>query len=50
MSYEFFQTVMGRKFYEYDIPRIAEALERIAKALERQNEIRDSNSREKGTD
>jgi len=31
---EFFQTVMGRKFYEADVPRIAKALERIAGALE----------------
>lgn len=31
---EFFQTVMGKKFYESDVPRIAKALERIASALE----------------
>lgn len=31
---EFFQTMMGRKFYEADVPRIAKALERIAAALE----------------
>lgn len=30
---EFFQTVMGRKFYESDVPRIASALEKIAVAL-----------------
>ena len=34
MSIEFFQTHMGRKFYEADVPRIANALERIATALE----------------
>lgn len=34
MSVEFFQTVMGHKFYEGDVPRIAKALERIATALE----------------
>lgn len=32
---EFFQTVMGRKFYEADVPRALKALERIADALER---------------
>lgn len=34
---EFFQTGMGRKFYESDVPRIAKALERIATALEARN-------------
>jgi hypothetical protein len=33
---EFFQTIMGRKFYDADVPRIAKALERIAAALEAQ--------------
>lgn len=32
---EFFKTLMGRKFYEADVPRIARALERIADALEK---------------
>ena len=32
---EFFQTIMGRKFYEADVPRALKALERIADALER---------------
>jgi len=31
---EFFQTIMGRQFYEGAVPRIAKALERIAAALE----------------
>lgn len=31
---QFFQTVMGRRFYEGDVPRIASALTRIAEALE----------------
>ncbi len=34
---DFFQTRMGQKFYEADVPRIAKALERIADALEAQN-------------
>jgi hypothetical protein len=33
MSIEFFNTRMGRKFYESDVPRIAKALERIADAM-----------------
>lgn len=31
---EFFKTLMGRKFYEADVPRLVNALERIADALE----------------
>ena len=30
----FFQTLMGRSYYEGTLPRIARALERIATALE----------------
>ena len=33
---ELHNTLMGRKFYESDIPRIVKALERIATALEKQ--------------
>ena len=32
---EFYQTLMGRKFYDADVPRIVKALERIATALEK---------------
>lgn len=38
MSIEFFQTKMGHAFYEGTAPRIAKALERIAKALEAEPE------------
>jgi hypothetical protein len=37
MSIEFFQTRMGKKFYDADVPRITKALERIADALEESN-------------
>ena len=37
MSIDFFQTVMGRQFYDGSVPRIAKALERIANALEESN-------------
>jgi len=33
----FWQTLMGRQYYEGTLPRIARALERIAAALEAQN-------------
>lgn len=31
---DFFQTPMGRRFYEHDVPRIASAIERLANAVE----------------
>lgn len=31
---EFFQTIMGRKFFDADVPRAIRALEQIADALE----------------
>ena len=34
MVSEFFKTIMGRKFYDSDVPRIAKSLERIADQLE----------------
>ena len=34
MSQEFFQTYMGRKFYEHDVPMLVEAILRVAVALE----------------
>lgn len=38
----FFQTLMGRKFYEGDVPRITKALEKIAEELERANNMKES--------
>ena len=35
---EFFQTVMGRKFYEYDVPQLVDGIKRMAAALEKQKE------------
>ena len=32
---EFFQTALGRRYYERDVPEIARQLARIANALER---------------
>lgn len=39
MGLEFFQTVMGHKFYRADVPQIAESLDRIATALEKLVEV-----------
>lgn len=35
---EFFQTVMGQRFYEGTMPKLARAAERIASGLEEQSE------------
>ncbi|MBC9786653.1 hypothetical protein H1S01_19620 [Heliobacterium chlorum] len=35
---DFFQTGMGRKFYERDVPKIAESLATIAEQLTRLNQ------------
>ena len=37
---QFFQTMMGKKYYEADIPRIRTSLERIADALEQANRLK----------
>ena len=34
MPPEFFQTPMGRRFYEHTMPELAKQLERVADALE----------------
>lgn len=34
MGPDFFQTQMGRKFYEHDVPEIGRSLQKIAKHLE----------------
>lgn len=36
---KFFQTVMGKKFFEGDVPRLVRALERIAKSLEQKEPL-----------
>ena len=38
---EFFQTMMGRKFYEKDVTDIVEHLKKISIELERANELKD---------
>jgi len=36
---EFFQTMMGRKYYEHDLPEQIKAMNRLAKAIEKQNKL-----------
>jgi hypothetical protein len=47
VSIQFFQTIMGKRFYEGQVPRIASALGRIADALEKQNELEAEAQQEK---
>lgn len=37
---EFYQTPMGRRYYESTLPKMVETLERIAKALEDSNRMK----------
>jgi len=41
MGPQFFQTVMGRAFYEGTVPRIAKSLASIATELKRQNDLKE---------
>jgi hypothetical protein len=43
---DFFETRMGKYFYEGSVPRIAAALERIAAALEKQNTMAETEIKE----
>lgn len=38
---QFFQTVMGKRFYEGCVPRIAKALETIGQELKRANDLKE---------
>ena len=39
MGPEFFQTRMGQKFFEADVPNMIDAMNRLAKAIEEQNAL-----------
>ncbi len=39
MGPEFFQTGMGRKFYEADVPELINAINRLAAAVEKSNSL-----------
>ena len=38
---EFFQTIMGRKFYERDVVECVQSIKKIAQELERLNELKE---------
>lgn len=38
---EFHETVMGKRYYEATLPRQIEAMNRLATAIERQNELKE---------
>lgn len=38
---EFYQTIMGRKFYERDVVECVQSIKRIAQELERSNELKE---------
>ena len=40
---QFFQTQMGHKYYQSDLPRQIKAMNRLAEAIEKQNELADGN-------
>ncbi|MCM3638184.1 hypothetical protein M3152_10645 [Sporosarcina luteola] len=42
---EFFQTMMGRKFYERDVVDIIEQLKKIVNEMERANELKERDLR-----
>ena len=39
MGIEFYQTHMGHKFFEADVPALIKAVNRCAEAIEKHNEI-----------
>jgi hypothetical protein len=41
MGPEFFQTRMGQKFYDATMPRLAKAVEKLVKEMERQNDLKE---------
>jgi len=41
MGPEFFQTRMGQTFYEGTVPKMARAIEDVAKELKRQNDLKE---------
>ena len=42
---DFYQTVMGKRFFEGTVPEIARQLKRIADALEKQNDLKKTEKR-----
>tara|TARA_R110000787_G_scaffold245563_1_gene351380 strand:- start:421 stop:603 length:183 start_codon:yes stop_codon:yes gene_type:complete len=44
---DFHKTPMGKKYYEYDLPRLIESNQQLAKELKRQNDLNEKISRKK---
>ena len=42
---DFHKTPMGKKYYEYDLPRLIDSQNRLAAAIEKQNKLAEKNSR-----
>ena len=40
MQIEFFKTPMGRKYYEGTLPELVRQIERLAEAVEKNNQLR----------
>ena len=49
MGPEFFQTIMGKRFYEGTVPNIARSLECIAEELKRANDLKEQEMQETKT-
>ena len=47
MAIEFFQTKMGQKYYNNDLPKLIESQNRLAAAIEKQNKLEDEKKRKK---
>jgi hypothetical protein len=47
MAIEFFQTKMGQRYYNYDLPKLIESNTRLAAAIEKQNTIEEKKLRTK---
>lgn len=45
---EFFETRMGRKFFEMDVPDLTEAINRLASAIEKANTLKEKEQNKKG--
>ncbi len=49
MALDFFQTKMGQKYYNYDLPKLIESNNRLSAALEKQNALKEREIRTKST-
>ena len=45
----FYRTPMGKKYYEYDLPRLIQSQNRLAEAIEKQNKLLEKEQRKSVT-